>query len=277
VVGDTVYVSQPGLGAGTLAAVRLSDGGIRWSAPIASTISDLGFSLVGDMIYMISDDSYLIAYSAHDGSRLWKTANKLSLSGIAGRIPVGDSSAVYFGGDDGRLVAFNLADGSVKWSFASGGAFPYTPVLANGVLYVGSKDQYFYAINAADGSMRWRYSGGTDTYFPPAVTDKAIYLPNGPAIDALDPGAGTALWTAPLDAADYTLFIAGPLAVSTDTIFAPVGPYLYAFSATTQKVAWRFASRATDSNRLPPLLAGTTAFWPGENGGIYALDIAASA
>ncbi len=270
IVDDTLYVAITGL-SGELFALHVADGKTVWNTQSKSSVGDLGLAVSGQALCLITDDSTLAVYNMQDGSLRWISQQKLSTTGILNLKPSVDGSGVYIGDDSGKLTAFNLADGSVRWSTNVGTGFMSSAAVANGVLYGGSNDQNIYAINTTDGSVKWRYSGGAMAYATPTPFGDTLYVTLGNQIGALDIQTGAARWTTPLDDSPIT-GISGPLAVSGDLIFAPADQYLYAFSAKAQKTLWRVESLPTDTNSLAPLVSGTMAYWPANNGVIYALD-----
>jgi len=270
VVGDRVYTSSTGL-SGSLLAAHVSDGSLVWKANDLSDGTDYGFTLANGVIYMVADDNSLVAFSAHNGAQLWKSAARINTSSSVFRTPVVDSARLYIGSDDGSFTAFSLLDGSRLWTYQTEGAVGYTAALANGVVYFGSRDQRLYALNTADGSLLWRYAASVEVDYTPAISGATVYIGLYDHIAALDAPTGAQRWLAPLDGPNNAV-ITGALAVADGVIYAPATSALYAFSAQTRQPLWHIFTRPGDLNQNTPLVAGKTLYWSGENSAVYALS-----
>jgi outer membrane protein assembly factor BamB len=274
VAGSTVYATTSLAFSGLLAALDTATGSLIWKVQTHSTLGDTGLSLWRNTIYMLSDDNVVVAFNTHDGSKRWQSPIKISVSGLANRLPLANDTGVYIGGGDGVLSALSPVDGSLLWTFQTGGDLGNGLALGPGVVYAGSADQHLYALNAADGSRLWRYTADNQLGAP-TVAGNLLYLGVDDKLTAIDARTGAQLWqTQTSGTGDY---IGGPVTVAGDIVYAPADAYLYAFSAQTHAVMWRFQSQPFDSNQNAPVVAGSTAYWSAANRTLYALDATATA
>jgi eukaryotic-like serine/threonine-protein kinase len=272
VVGSTLYMATSAAFSGILVALDAATGSLIWKTQTNSTVGDTNLSVSQNAIYMLTDDSVVVSFDARDGSTRWQSPTKIVASGGADRFPVASAGGVYVGGSDGVVTALSSVDGSLLWTFQTGGDVGAGVAVGKGVVYVGSEDQHLYALNAADGSRLWRYTAET-ILGAPTIAGSVLYLGIGNNLTAIDAHTGVQLWQAPTDA--VIDIMSGPVTVAGDTLYAPADTYLYAFSAQKRTVLWRFLSSPSsgfDFNATAPVIAGSTAYWPGASHALYALD-----
>ncbi len=97
-----------------LCARRTSDGSLVWQQQLGITTganTPTSPVVIQDTIYVGTDDGFLSAYRAEDGTSLWryKTGGMLLSS------PVGKSDVVYVGANDGYVYALRASDGVLLW------------------------------------------------------------------------------------------------------------------------------------------------------------------
>ncbi len=272
VVGSTLYLATGDAFTGILVALDTVTGSLIWKAQTNSTTDDTNFSIAQNTIYMLTDDNFVVAYNTRDGSRRWQSPVKILTAGVPDRFPLANASGVYVGGSDGVITALSPADGSLLWTFQAGGDIGAGLALGAGVVYAGAADQHLYALNAADGSRLWRFTAEIELRAP-AVAGDVLYISNGDNLTAIDAHTGAQRWQAPTGDADDP--IGGPVTVVGDTITAPGGAYLFAFSAQSRALQWRFQSQPFDINQNAPVAAGSTVYWSAANPTLYALDTTA--
>ncbi len=272
--GDLLYVSVSQTLSGAIDAIRVADGTTAWSVSVPAQLG-AGLALANNTLFLQADDNTIVAYSAHDGSLLWRSTTKIGSQTSLFRIPVADATGVYMGGNDAQFYALNPVDGSLRWTFLTGGSIDYTAAVANGMVYFGSEDQHLYALNTLSGSLAWQYTATVPVNYAPAVAGSTVYI-SAVSLIALDAASGALRWQAPLDPVTNET-PSGSLAENAGVLYAPAGASLYAFDTSQQKPLWRFDTRPLDSNETPPVIAGTTAYWSSYDGAVYALDTTASA
>jgi len=87
-----------------------TDGRIRSSA-----------ALVNGVVYFGSDDGYLYALKAADGTMVWK----FKTGGAVSSSPAVAKGLVYLMSGDGVFRALETKSGEVKWTVATGPALPF--------------------------------------------------------------------------------------------------------------------------------------------------------
>ena len=87
-----------------------TDGRIRSSA-----------ALVNGVVYFGSDDGYLYAVKAGDGTLVWK----LKTGGAVSSSPAVEKELVYFMSRDGVFRTVETKSGNVRWTFATGPELPF--------------------------------------------------------------------------------------------------------------------------------------------------------
>jgi outer membrane protein assembly factor BamB len=173
----------------------------------------------------------------------------------------------------------------VRWSFrfprsaTAFGAITANPVVARGTVYVQDSSSSVYALSAGDGALRWkhRFSAPNDGPNGLTVAGGRVYTATDTTALALDAATGRVLWHRRL-ANRFEQFVAiapvvdrGRVYYSTQG-FPPGGRgALYALSAGTGRVVWRFqtVARPWPNDRA----GGGGAWYPvsvDEHGDVYA-------
>jgi alcohol dehydrogenase (cytochrome c) len=186
-----------------------------------------------------------------------------------------------------RLDAQTIPQLKVRWRFrlhagddAGFGAITSNPVIRGNTVYVQDSTSSVYALDVRNGALRWK-----DTIKAPndgpngvSISGSRVYGATDTTVFALDAASGERLWSRRL-AGPFEQFIAiapvvdrGRVYVSTQG-FPPGGRgKLYALSAETGKVVWRF-----QTVKLPwshPASSGGGGAWNqvsvDEHGNVYA-------
>jgi outer membrane protein assembly factor BamB len=275
VAGDTIYVAANEGFSGALYALNRADGKQVWKVGTESSFGDTNIAVANDTIYTLSDKGFIVAYSTANGSKRWQSAFDIGDAGLDDRAPSADKTAVYIGSKDGNLYAFSVVEGSSLWHYQAGGEVTGTPTLANGAVYFPSKDQHVYAVNAASGSLLWSYKTSQEIGISPAVANNVAYIGLGTNLVALDAGTGKRLWQAPAsDANGFSEFFEGPIAAAGGRVYGTVGDYLYAFSASQKKYAWRLKVSSSSFSALSSSIvaSGDLVYYCDGARTLYALD-----
>ncbi len=174
--GNSVYVTllEHGHGArGRIAALRQSDGGVRWIRDLPSRTESSPL-LDRGKLYFGSENGTVYALSAHSGNVIWT----YHAPGAVKASPTLAGGRLFFGDYSGHVQAIRQSDGHRIWisggsSLLSGGTFYSTPAAVFGRIYLGSTDGRVYAYSAASGSLAWAHQTGSYVYSSPAVTNTA--------------------------------------------------------------------------------------------------------
>jgi len=135
-------------------------------------------TVVGDALYVGSNDAHLYCLDARTGKERWRYAT----GGAVTSTPAVGGGVVYVGSNDTNLHAVDAASGERIWAFPTGGALHSSPSMDESSVYVGSRDNFLYAVDRATGQARWRFSGGqhedlvTGFNSSPAVVDGVVYV-----------------------------------------------------------------------------------------------------
>ncbi len=150
VVGSTVYAASHD---GRL--VRIDEGKQAWKINVGQTLSG-GVGADRNMVVVGSPRGDVLAYSAADGSLLWKTR---ATSEILSPPVLGEGLVVIRSGDN-RLAAYDALDGKRKWIFqrptpALSLRVTAKPVIDGGFVFTGFPGGKLIAVNLANGVSVW--------------------------------------------------------------------------------------------------------------------------
>ncbi len=225
---DQEYAYVP-LGNGTVAAIDLLDGTIRWSMAASTEFSPV----VANGVIIVAHDTTLVARNITDATHLWQREMDARISGpllltggwlvailengevvalrasdgvplwrrpLHGELRVRPSiggDELYVPVDDGRVISLELASGRVLWERTLGGR--PEELLALDDLFVGATDNYFYRLSHVDGRTIWRWQTGGDIVGPPAVDEDSVFFVSlDNILRALDRDSGVQQWRRPL-------------------------------------------------------------------------------
>ncbi len=125
---------------------------IRWSYPVSSISSPLGFS---QSAAFFEANGTLYGLDANTGSLLWQTAtNPTFLSA-----PYYSQNRIYLGETSNSLHAFDSLSGNELWNFETSGWVSSTPISYLDMIFFGSNDHYVYAVSL-NGSLVWKFKTG---------------------------------------------------------------------------------------------------------------------
>jgi outer membrane protein assembly factor BamB len=141
---EAAYVPLEG---GTLIAIDLERGGVRWQIPLATTMTPA----TGDGMVYATSDGHVIALDQRSGASLWRTAVPGEL---ASRV-YWESGWVLASTADGELMALRAQDGQVLWRQALGAPVAVRPSASGDQLYVALDDNRLAALNVDSGAVAW--------------------------------------------------------------------------------------------------------------------------
>jgi outer membrane protein assembly factor BamB len=156
--------------AGTLRALRSTDGSNAWELPLADRLA----------VPPIWDNGWLVVALASgevralrdtDGGVIWTR----DLKSPAHAAPALAADRVYIPTTDGRIVALRIESGEPIWETRLGGA-PNEILALEERLYAGSQDNWFYCVMASDGRIDWRWRTGGDVIGKPVADERYVYF-----------------------------------------------------------------------------------------------------
>jgi hypothetical protein len=99
-------------------------------------------AVVGDVVYVGSEDHDVYALNARTGAYIWSYTTG---AGVGFTSPAVADGTVFVGSDDGKVYALDAATGNLVWSYQTGDMVSSSPAVVGGVVYVGSDDGKVYA------------------------------------------------------------------------------------------------------------------------------------
>lgn len=230
--GTRVYAGSQ---AGTLFALRVTDGSLAWEANVATEASITKvFSPVidGDLVFASVQRSTtpftggIVAVDASTGILRWRreftSVNPGGASGCNKRSAVSGDLVMVSAGD-GRVYALNRNTGATVWvtdaPFELSGRDDIRPILVVGnTLLVGSTENLLVGLDIASGMRKWTTQPKLGSTLWEHATDGAIvYVFAGVSIAAINPVTGALVWrTTPLEVAEFS----APPAVQGSLLFA---------------------------------------------------------
>ncbi|MCC5834747.1 MAG: PQQ-binding-like beta-propeller repeat protein [Opitutales bacterium] len=175
-----VFVTTAGSDSTSLHAINAETGAELW------TEADLGSSsltapiVVGNTVYVGSDDGYLDAFDAEDGSLLWS----FEAGAAVHSTPAFSDGVIYVGSDDG-VFAVDALSGEAIWS--EDYSFIRAPIAfgqhfidgsPRSQLYLAGMDGMLTALDAETGDFLWEYDTGAMIHGSPAVISNEVYVAN---------------------------------------------------------------------------------------------------
>jgi eukaryotic-like serine/threonine-protein kinase len=269
VVDDVVeFVSTDG----TLHALDLETGALRWQARIGSE-THASPSVAGDLVLIGAEDG-IHTVRWVDGARAWTATSAGPTRGtpvILDGIAIGVSTS-------GTAVALDVATGETVWARALPAGADTSVAAADGIVVVGLGNGTAVGLDASDGTERWQ----TDTLDgarigTPTIDEGRVFIvtldSRDPAGDhhvaALDLETGQQLWRTPSPGkrSAYSPAVADGLA-----IVGSEGQILTAFDVATGEQRWQTA--APGVVEVVSAIAGDTVYSASNGGVAFALDVA---
>lgn len=151
--GDSIYAASEN---GTVVAVTLSNGNVRWRTRLESTISG-GVGASNGMVFLGTPDAEVIALDQDNGEELWRgrvTSEVLSAPRSNGDVVVAQTV-------DDKIIALDAEDGSPRWTYETTQP-PLTlrgtssPIITSaGTVIAGFSNGTLVSVNASNGVYNW--------------------------------------------------------------------------------------------------------------------------
>jgi outer membrane protein assembly factor BamB len=230
------YGGIAGAGPAKVVAMNRRTGRVRWAKRLGAA-SESSPLVVGDRVFMGSQNGTVYALSAHSGRILWRYYAggpvKGALAYSRGRLFMGDYG--------GSVTALRARNGSVAWRTGGYGQIYATPAVAFGRVYIGSKSGSVYALSAGSGRRLWSRPTGGYVYAAPAVgaikgMRPAVFIGSySGRFMALDARTGGVLWSRPAGG-----IVSGAASIIGRVVYfsALTARRTYAVSAKTGRLLW---------------------------------------
>jgi outer membrane protein assembly factor BamB len=234
-----------------------------WSYTTGFYVGSSSPAVVGDIVYVGSEDNIVYALNASTGAFKWS----YTTGGWVESSPTVAGGLVYLGSDDYKVYALNASTGAFKWSYTTGHYVDSSPAVVGGFVYVGSDDDRVYALNATTGHQLWNYTTGGWVWSSPAVANGVVYVGSeDDKVYALNATTGHQLWNyTTRNRVDSSPALAGGVVY--------VGSYdgkVYALNASTGAFKWSY----TTGNWVlsSPAVAGGVVYVGSDDNRTYALN-----
>ncbi|HEX5991538.1 MAG TPA: PQQ-binding-like beta-propeller repeat protein [Thermomicrobiales bacterium] len=209
VVGSgTVYVATK---AGSLVALRLSDGRELWRAHIGDYVARATPALSDNTLFVAAGYT-LLAIDAETGKERWSVP--LRFAGSCS--PVVEGDRVFVATQEGHLSAFSTQTGEEIWHYRNENLLFGSPAVAEGVVVIADEAGAATAIDAESGRELWQRPLGGEAFTTPAIARGVAFVAtNAPSLTALELNTGTQLWRREIGgesspaAADGVVFLGG--------------------------------------------------------------------
>lgn len=215
-----------------LIALDVSDGAIRWRAPIsgasAPAAARAGWVIVGE-------GTDLRAFRGSDGQLVWQQEVGAA---VAATVTI-EGDRVYVPLADSTLAALDVRSGKPLWRVKTR-AVPGRITAAGDRLFAGCADDFFYSFDASDGDRRWRWRAAADVLAPVAHDGERVYFTaRDNVVRAVDFESGVQKWRHAMDVRP----LAGPALDGDAVILASLGE-LRVVAAKDGALAGRWAAPA---------------------------------
>ncbi len=268
----TVYIGSTG---GNLLALNAQTGIVRWHHAIGQFLNDSTPVVVGRVVFVGANRTWVYALDASDGHQLWG----VNLQEIIKAAPTYANGIVLVNSSN-SATALDARTGLVRWKFHEiGFGWPTTasPTIRGQVAYVALGDKTIvYALNLQTGLQIWAYNAGDRLISTPLVVGQQVIIGTWKGkIEAVNSANGAQLWHYNInEALPHGMSIdgiAGSLATNKDTVF--VGTYngdIVAVDASAGTLRWAHVINAPVLGT--PVIEGNTLYVSGGQT-LFALEV----
>ena len=163
-IGDGRLFATNGLG--FVAALDPATGAVAWQVRPGGPLRGAP-TVVGDTIYVMSQDNQIYSLKAADGATNWSSAAALEIAGVFGNAsPAVAQGTVVAGFSSGELNAYRYENGRVVWqdalartsittSVASLSDIDGNPVIDNGQVFAVGQGGRMVAVDLVSGQRVW--------------------------------------------------------------------------------------------------------------------------
>ncbi len=261
---ETVFVATK---AGSLVALRLSDGSEKWRAHVGEYVARTtpavtpntvfvaaGYALVavdvesglerwsvplrfagscspvvaGDVVYAATQEGHVSAFAGETGEEIWHYRNDNLLFGS----PAVAENVVVIADEAGVVTGLDAETGRELWQETLAGEVFATPAVARGVAFVVTNEPSLVALDLHSGTRLWQRDVGGES--SAATVEGVVYLGgDDQSVRALDAETGDIRWSTPMGYA-----IRSSATYSGDAVFIGSGPTLTALDRSNGRTLW---------------------------------------
>lgn len=193
------------------------------------------------LVYFGSDDGYLYALNAYNGTEIWRYNTYGPVESAATVL----DGVVYVGGFHSHAVfALNAYTGALIWNspVASAGLTISSTLVANGLVYVdvfmysSNMGGELYALNASTGVQVWNYQPIAWISSSPALWNDIIYITQSTGdVTALNATSGDLIWSSHITNSEE---FSSPTLSDGMVYVGTQDELIYALNALTGKTVW---------------------------------------
>lgn len=246
VVGDTVWI---GSADGKVRALDRESGVVRWTTDLHSPVSSSP-AIVEGRVFVSTRGGHIVALRSDSGSVIWNQAlgpdrpwhwgHESGDFWTSSVVVSGDLAIV--GGGDGNVYALDIHRGTERWRATTGGRVRATPAVADGRVFVGSADGRMYALDLMTGKTRWTFATVGDTL------ESGHFGYDRRTIQSSAAVAGNSV------------------------VFGARDGFVYALSADSGKLQWRYDHKISWINSSPAIADGVVYDGSSDGHFLQALD-----
>lgn len=228
------------------------------------------------VIYTVDYTGTVMAVSANDGRKLWRTNLDMPISSG----PAASNGLVVFGTMDGNLVALNAANGKKLWTSSLTSSLISPPAIGSNIIVAHTHDGNVLAFSATTGQQLWMYTGSTpdlmlEASSKPVIVGNLVVVgfANG-QIAAFGLQNGTLQWLRPIalptgsNAVDNMVDVGTPFIVNGVVYDDSYHGNVVALNLYNGEMIWQHALSAYQ----PVYVANGKVIVTSETGRVWALD-----
>jgi len=156
---------------GSLYAVGINDGKLRWSAKTRASIL-ASPSIQEGKVFIGSTDSTFYAFDIRTGKQLWTQA----LSGKINSSQAVANKHVYIATINRTIYCLAEDDGSIMWKINTNGVINSAPLVSGTTVYIGGLDKTLYALDSRSGKIIWQFKTGGRIKTMPVIFHKHLFI-----------------------------------------------------------------------------------------------------
>ena len=249
--GDMVYVSVDK----TLQARHASNHALVWQHTLETANARVAPEVVAGTVYVL-DGASVLAFSAGDGSQLWRQESDQPLFEL---LQV-SNGMVFIVDRKVSVRALRASDGSQLWETPIDSIAASSLAVDGDLLYVGSRT-VIESLQASTGQMRWQKSAERGFEGAWVARNGTFYLGTDAALQAFRGQDGTQLWQVAINAPGIST-----LTATDDTVYFVVGHVLTAVQASSGQSIWQHPISRLDGGYRHVLVVSEAAVYVGVGG-----------
>jgi len=253
---------------GSLYAIDLATGALRWQYQTKSQVGESSPLVHGGLVYIGDLDGVIHAVDVPTGKARWtfKTDGEIKSSpNVAG-------DRIYVGSYDQHLYCLSAMTGTLVWKYRTEGPVHGTPAIDKGTVYISGCDETFRAIDAGSGKQVYEMPLGAYTGASAAIRDGGAYVGTfGNEVLGIDLVRRVTRWTYRHKTRSFPFYSSAALTADR-VVLGGRDKLIHCLNRSTGKAAWTFLTKARVESS--PVIVGNRVFVGSNDGVLYELDLA---